>query len=118
MISQLRIALGLAAAVVAAACSPTDATIRQRVDSALAADDTVGTVRFGIDNRDGILTLSGTVNTQALRARAVGVAKATAGVTDVIDRIVVVPPPSPADSTAAAQPMGMGGAGGRRPGHM
>ena len=109
----------LALATVLAACGPTDATIRERVDSALAADDSVGAVRFAIDSRDRSITLSGTVTAQAMRQRAVAVAKATTGVTDVIDRIVVVPPPATAtDSNAAVGPMAPGGAGGRRPGHM
>ena len=66
--------------------------LEERVDSALAADDSVGIWRFAIDNRDGTVTLSATVPTQAIRQRAIRLAAGTPGVTDVIDRIVVQAP--------------------------
>lgn len=80
----------------ATACGAGDAAVRDRVDSTLAADDSVGIWRFAIDNRDGTVTLSATVPTQSIRQRAVRLAAGTPGVTDVIDRIVVqAPAPSP-----------------------
>ena len=85
---MLLLTLTLAAA---AACG-TDERVSIRVDSVLAADDSVGIWRFTIDNRDGTVTLSATVPTQAIRQRAIRLAAGTPGVTDVIDRIVVQAP--------------------------
>ena len=87
--------------LLATACGADDTRIRNRVDSVLAADDSVGIWRFTIDNRDGTVTLSATVSTQSIRQRAVRLAAGTPGVTDVIDRIVVQAPANTPGSAAA-----------------
>ena len=84
-----------------AGCGPSDAAIAARVDSALAADDTVGTVRLTVDSKDRVVTLSGRIAEQGMRRRVVWLARQTAGVVDVIDRMVVQPLPAPADSSPA-----------------
>ena len=81
------------------ACSDAAARVRNRVDSTLAADDSVGMYRVAVDNRDGTVTLSATVPTQAIRQRVVRLAAGTPGVTDVVDRIVVRASQSPAGGT-------------------
>lgn len=88
-------------------CGSRDEALRVRVDAALAADDSVGSIRFRLDTDGETVTLSGTVSHPAYRRRAVAIAKSTTGVSDVIDRIVVVAPVAPVDSTTApagAQP--------------
>ena len=93
-------ALMLMLTLATAACGPGDALVRDRVDSTLAADDSVGIWRFVVDNREGTITLSATVPTQSVRQRAVRLAAATPGVTDVIDRIVVQTPANSPDSAS------------------
>ena len=102
--------------VVASGCGRSDDTIATRVDSALAADDTVGTVRLTVDSRDKVVTLSGRIADQGMRRRAVQIARQTRGVVDVIDRMVIQPRPATADSSAAT-PMGHGPGRGGPEGH-
>ena len=79
-------------------CASRDEELLERVDAALAADDSVGAIRFRLDTDRGTVTLAGTVTDQAYRRRAVAVVRTTTGVADVIDRIVVVLPTIPVDS--------------------
>ena len=102
--------------VVASGCGRSDDTIATRVDSALAADDTVGTVRLTVDSRDKVVTLSGRIADQGMRRRAVQIARQTRGVVDVIDRMVIQPRPATVDSSAAT-PMGHGPGRGGPEGH-
>ena len=88
-------------------CGPSDDTVATRVDSALAADDTVGTVRLTVDSKEKVVTLSGRIADQGMRRRAVQIARETRGVVDVIDRMVVQARPATADSSAAT-PMSHG----------
>ena len=86
--------LGIAAFVVAmAACSQTDPGITTAVKTRLAADDTVKAYKIDVDTKDAVVTLNGTVETVAAKTRAVEVARATKGVTNVVDQLTVAPPP-------------------------
>ena len=78
----------------AGGCGPSDGSLASRVDSTLAADDSVGMVRLTVDSRDRVVTLTGRVPNQELRRRAVQLARQTTGVVDVIDRTVVQAPSS------------------------
>src|SRR5687767_14951159 len=85
--------LGIAALVVSmAACSQSDPGITTAVKSKLAADDTVKAYKIDVDTKNAVVTLKGTVDTAAAKTRAVEVARATKGVTDVIDQLNVTPP--------------------------
>lgn len=99
------------------ACASRDEELRGRVDAILAADDSVGAIRFRLDNDRGTVTLAGTVTDQAYRRRAVALVRTTTGVTDVIDRIVVVPPTVSVDSTLGPG-LGRRATTRMRPGHM
>lgn len=103
--------------VLLAGCASRDEALLARVDAALAADDSVGSIRFRLDSDRGTVTLSGTVADQAYRTRAVAVVRKTTGVADVIDRIVVVPPKVSVDSVSgpSARPRRSSA---MRPGHM
>lgn len=103
--------------VLLAGCASRDEALLKRVDAALAADDSVGSIRFRLDIDGGTVTLSGTVADQAYRTRAVAVVRTTTGVTDVIDRIVVVPPAVPVDSALGSR-LGPRRNSAMRPGHM
>lgn len=111
------LAYGAMAGFLMSGCARGDAAVNARVDSALAADDSVGAIRLRVDTKDGIVTLSGTVPGQAMRLRALAVARQTNGITDVIDRIVVQPV-SPSDSAGLGVAMPGGMPGRPRQGHM
>ena len=98
---------GIAAAValVIAACARSDTAINAEVKSKLAADETVKTAPIEVSTSDRVVTLSGTVDRQAMKNRAVMVARQADGVADVVDQIVVNEP-SP---TSGAWPPGPGG---------
>lgn len=79
----------LAAVAFAVACAQTDAGITTKVKSKLAADDTVKAYQIDVDTRDKVVTLSGSVDSQAAKDQAVALARGTEGVADVVDNITV-----------------------------
>jgi hyperosmotically inducible protein len=85
----------LAVAVVTVGCSQSDPGITTAVKSRLAADDTVKSYRIDVDTKDRVVTLSGAVDTEAGKARAVELARNTEGVSSVVDRLTVTPGVTP-----------------------
>jgi hyperosmotically inducible protein len=77
------------------ACAQSDAGVTTAVKSKLAADDTVKAYRIDVDTKDRVVTLKGDVDTEAARARAVELARATNGVRDVVDGLTVAPGATP-----------------------
>jgi hyperosmotically inducible protein len=65
------------------------AALTGKIKAKMALDDTVKAAAIDVRNDDGVITLSGTVHTAAERARAVQLARETAGVTSVNDRLTV-----------------------------
>jgi hyperosmotically inducible protein len=61
----------------------------------MAADDTVKAYRIDVDTKDGVVTLSGAVDTDTARQRAVEIARTTDGVRDVVDRLAISPGATP-----------------------
>ena len=82
------------ATTMTAACSQSDAGVTTAVKSKLAADDTVKAYRIDVDTKDKVVTLKGEVDTAAAKDRAVEIAKATEGVRDVVDVLVIAPKPA------------------------
>ena len=80
--------LSLLVAVVVG-CGPSDATINSKVKEKLAADDTVKTAPISATTQKTVVTLSGMVDSQAVKDRAVTVARQADGVSDVVDQITV-----------------------------
>ena len=78
-----------ALAFVAAACAETDPGITTSVKSSFAADDTVKAYQIDVDTREGVVTLSGNVPSEAARQRAVALARETDGVRNVVDNLTV-----------------------------
>jgi hyperosmotically inducible protein len=68
-----------------------DAGITTSLKTRLLADTTVGGLRIDVDTRDGVVTLSGDVKSQAEKEQALKLARETDGVKSVQDKLNVVP---------------------------
>ncbi len=66
-----------------------NAALTGKIKAKMALDDTVEAAAIDVENEGGVVTLSGTVRTQAERARAVQLTRETEGVTSVDDRLRV-----------------------------
>ena len=86
---QMRWILAALIVVFTAACGQTDAGITTAVKGKLAADDQVRAYRIDVDTRNKVVTLSGNVDTATAKERAVQLARATDGVTNVVDNLQV-----------------------------
>jgi osmotically-inducible protein OsmY len=89
MLKKLLMSASAACLIVAVGCGQTDPGVTTAVKSKMAADDTVKAYQINVDTADGVVTLSGTVETQAAKNQAVSLARETNGVRDVVDRIKV-----------------------------
>jgi osmotically-inducible protein OsmY len=80
-----------------AACAKTvddmmdDATITARVKTALLNDPQVGATKIDVETTQGVVTMSGTVKSEAEATRAVQLAKQAIGVKDVKSTLRVAP---------------------------
>jgi len=68
-------------------CASTDMGITTKVKSSFVADDLVKAAQIEIATHDGVVTLTGNVDSTATKDRALGLARATKGVVNVIDMI-------------------------------
>src|SRR6266566_6903106 len=93
---QQRFAILISAASLAfsVACSQSDAGITTAVKTKMATDDTVKASEINVDTHNHVVTLNGTVGSQAERERAVMIARNTKGVTNVVDDLTVGPVPT------------------------
>ncbi len=66
-----------------------DAAVTTKVKAALFAEPGLKTLQLGVETRDGVVTLTGAVDTPVLRQRAVEIAGAMSGVHQVVDKLVV-----------------------------
>ncbi len=64
-----------------------DVSLTTKIKSKMALDDTVKALDINVTTRDGHVTLSGAVRSAAERDRALALARETAGVKSVIDRL-------------------------------
>ena len=83
-------AAAVALACFTAACSQTDAGVTTKVKAQLAADDLVKAHNVNVDTHEHVVTLSGDVETEAVRDQAVRIARGTEGVQSVVDELHVV----------------------------
>jgi hypothetical protein len=83
-------AAAVALACFTAACSQTDAGVTTKVKAQLAADDLVKAHEVNVDTHEHVVTLSGDVDSEAVRQQAVRIARGTEGVTGVVDELRVV----------------------------
>ena len=66
-----------------------DAGITAAVKSKLAAEKISTVTRIDVDTNQGVVALNGTVQTEAMRARAAQVAREVKGVRDVVNNLRV-----------------------------
>ena len=91
MYQKFAILLSAGALAVTVACSQTDAGITSAVKTKMAADDTVKASEINVDTHQHVVTLNGTVGSQAEKERAIMIARNTRGVNSVIDDLRVGP---------------------------
>lgn len=66
-----------------------DGSLTTKIKAKMALDDTVKALDLDVDTRNGVVTVSGTVRSEAERQRALALARETEGVTQVVDRLLV-----------------------------
>ena len=79
----------LALSVATMAFAQTDSALSANVKTKLAADDMVKGSSVKVATDDHVVTLSGTVPSQAVRDRALQIARDTTGVTSVVDKLTI-----------------------------
>ena len=94
MQQRFAILISAASLVITAACSQSDTGITTAVKTKMAADDIVKASEINVDTHNHVVTLNGTVGSQAEKERAALIARDTNGVTSVVDDIVVGPVPA------------------------
>jgi hyperosmotically inducible protein len=80
-----------------------DSWITLKVHSQFVPEDALSDSDIDVDTNKGVVMLNGTVASEAGRARAIAIAKATDGVKSVMDHLRVA---APADTTAAMRDAG------------
>ena len=80
-----------------------DSWITLKVHSQFVPEDALKDSDIDVDTNKGVVMLNGTVASEAGRARAIAIAKATDGVKNVMDHLRVA---APADTTAAMRETG------------
>jgi hyperosmotically inducible periplasmic protein len=66
-----------------------DAAVTAAVKAKLLADQTVSGMMIDVDTSNGVVTLTGTVTSEAARATAIELARTTGGVTRVEDKLAL-----------------------------
>jgi hypothetical protein len=79
----------IALALSTAACEKTDAGVTTSVKAKFAQDDLVKANQINVTSREGVVTLTGDVDSVAAKEQAVRLARETDGVSDVIDQLRV-----------------------------
>jgi hyperosmotically inducible periplasmic protein len=79
----------LVVVLLTAACAKSDVGITTAVKSKLAADDSVKAYKIDVDTKEGVVTLTGEVPSQAAKETAVKITRATDGVASVVDNLTI-----------------------------
>jgi hyperosmotically inducible periplasmic protein len=66
-----------------------DASLTTKIKAKMALDDSIEALDIDVDTNGSTVTLSGTVDSEAQRKRALQLARETDGVTSVVDRLRV-----------------------------
>ena len=67
----------------------TDGSLTAKIKAKMALDDSVKALAIDVDTNGSTVTVSGTVDSPAQRERVLQLAKETAGVTQVVDRLTI-----------------------------
>ena len=90
MPTRLRRLVGLAAiAASLIACSSTDAAIATQVKNRLASDERTKNAQIAVTAANKVVTLTGTVESATAKSKAVELARATDGVSNVVDKLAL-----------------------------
>lgn len=79
--------IAAASLVFTVACGQTDAGSTTDVKASLAADETVSAFAIDVDTQEGVVTLTGEVESPVAKDQAVQIARMTDGVRDVVDNL-------------------------------
>ena len=79
----------VAAGVNEAQRATANAAMTAKIKSKMALDDVVDAAAIDVDSNGGVVRLSGRVNTDAERVKALALARETEGVTQVVDNLIV-----------------------------
>jgi osmotically-inducible protein OsmY len=77
------------AALFTVACGQTDMGITTKVKSRLDTDRTLNSSQIQVSTKNKVVTLSGPVDSAGSKEKAVGIARGSEGVTDVVDNLSV-----------------------------
>lgn len=66
-----------------------DGSLTAKIKSKMTLDDTIEAAQINVDTSGSVVTLRGTVDSEAERTRALQLARETAGVTSVVDELRV-----------------------------
>ena len=91
MQQRFAILFSAGALAITVACSQTDTGITSAIKSKMAVDDTVKASEINVDTQNHVVTLNGTVGSQAEQERALTIARNTKGVSRVVDDLRVGP---------------------------
>lgn len=84
--------LTLMAALVGCNRGPNDETLTQLVKAKISAEPALATQTVNVSAKDGVVTLTGNVNTEPNKAKAEELAKSVDGVKSVTNSLMVRPP--------------------------
>jgi hyperosmotically inducible periplasmic protein len=71
------------------ACTHSDTVITAKIKASMAADSTVKASEIEVNTDHKVVTLSGNINSQAEKDRALEIARSTSGVANVVDMLSV-----------------------------
>jgi hyperosmotically inducible periplasmic protein len=92
ILAILMVTLATAGAITSAAQQPVkDGWITMKIHSLFVPEDALEGSNIDVDTVSGVVTLSGTVVTEAGRARALAIAKSTDGAKGVVDKLRIGP---------------------------
>ena len=80
---------GVAAAALLSACASTNAGVTSKIKPKLAAAPVVKAHQIDVDSNNGVVTLTGNIDSQEAKDRALALARETKGVVEVRDMIEV-----------------------------
>ena len=86
---KLSLLAPIAAAFLTVACAHTDVGITTKVKAKIAVDDAVRDSKIEVTTQDGVVTLTGNIDSAEAKERALSIAKETKGVVQVRDMIEV-----------------------------